>query len=88
MKKKLTLIETVVAGPGTGLVSSAEVMALLEHLKEHKFHVEGAMTLLLSVFSILAQSHGLEWPDVQQQAENTFEKAKTFEIAVISGPSN
>lgn len=83
--KKVTPIEKVIAGPGTGLVSTSEVMALLEYLKINKFHVEGAMTLLISAFGILAQNHNLEWPDVKKQVENTFEKSKTFEIAVISG---
>lgn len=81
-------ISEIVTAPDSGVVSTSDVLALLEYLKEHKHHVEGAMTLLISAFSIIAQNHDLTWPMVKDQVKSTFEKAKEFEIALISGSKN
>lgn len=72
------------AGPNDPQVNGAEVRALLSYLTEHKANVDGALSLLICAFSVLAQQHNLKWAQAEPLIKDTFEKAKNFHITVVS----
>lgn len=73
------------------LVTNSDVEKMLEYLKHNKPSVDGAMTLCLATFTVLAKEHGMEtWESVEVLTKGTFEKSlKAFkDICILSGPKH